>query len=1067
MIDLRRIIAGSLRGRRTVALLALAIAVYGGVMAVSLPIDVLPDLNRPTVTVLTEAHGLVPEDVERLITRPIEQTMSGATNVTRVRSSSGLDLSVVFVEFAWGSEIFRNRQVVQERLATARAQLPPGIEPVLAPIASIMGQILQVGVQSRGGTTDPSTLRQTADTVIRPRILALPGVAQVVSIGGSPRQLQVIVDARALRAYDVTLEQVRDAILRANAAGSGGVLPVGSEGPVITVPGFLREPEDLALAVVRAEGPRPVRIADVARVEFGPASLRVGEAGVNGMPGVILTVFKQPGADTVDLTRRVEAELADLAPSLPPDFVLHPALYQQAGFITRAIDNVVEALRDGAILVVAVLFLFILNLRTTLITLTALPLSIAVTAIVFHLTGVSINTMTLGGLAVAVGALVDDAIVDVENVHRRLRENRTAERPLHPLLVVYRASSEVRKPILVSTLLVMVVYVPLFALTGMEGRLFTPIGVAYIVSIAASLLVSLTVTPVLCLWLLPQCGTVVKAQESFVVRKVKAVSGRWMAFSCRRPWAIATVVGAASIGAVLVLATRGSEFLPPFNEGSAQINFILPPGTSLETSDAFGRRLEQEVMGISGVLSLGRRTGRGEGDEHAEGVNTTEIIVSFDPATRRPREEILAEIRARIATAFPGAASSVEQPLAHLLSRLLSGVNAQVAIKGFGPDLTVLRTLGAEVTAAVSAVPGVTDLFPEPQVLMRQVEVVPRRADLARRGIASERVAEIIELGLEGGEVSRVVTGQIAYPVVLRLRHEDRADLGSIGDLALTGPGGARVLLSEVADVRLTWTPNNVNRENVSRRVVVQHNVAGRSLGTVVAEVEQALAPLKARLKAMPGYSLRIEGQFQAQREAERRLIVLSLVALATMFCILLGHYRSASLAWQVMASIPMALLGGVALLVITGQTVSIAALVGFISLCGIAARNSVLLIDHYLHVMREEKLPFGVAMALKAGRERIIPVLMTALCAGIALVPIALAPDRPGRELLYPVATVILGGLLSSTLLDLLVTPGLFLSLGRRAAERHAARREQQDGVEEELAKELSLQGDNAHENA
>ncbi|MGQ0613738.1 MAG: efflux RND transporter permease subunit [Planctomycetaceae bacterium] len=1067
MIDLRRIIAGSLRGRHTVALLALAIAVYGTVMAVSLPIDVLPDLNRPTVTILTEAHGLVPEDVERLITRPIEQTMAGATNVTRVRSSSGLDLSVVYVEFAWGSEIFRNRQVVQERLATARTQLPPGIEPALAPIASIMGQVLQVGVQSRGGSTDASTLRQTADRVIRPRLLALPGVAQVISIGGSPRQLQVIVDARALRAYDVTLEQVRDAILHANTAGSGGVLPLAGEGPVVTVPGFLRGPEDLAQAVVRPEGARPVRIEDVARVEFGPASLRVGEAGVNGMPGVILIIFKQPGADTVDLTRRVEAELADLAPSLPPDLLLQPALYQQAGFITRAIDNVVEALRDGAILVVAVLFLFILNIRSTLITLTALPLSIAVTAIVFRLTGLSINTMTLGGLAVAVGALVDDAIVDVENVHRRLRENRAAGSPLHPLLVVYRASSEVRKPILVSTLLVMVVYVPLFALTGMEGKLFTPIGVAYIVSIAASLLVSLTVTPVLCLWLLPNCGTVVRAGESWMVRKVKEVSGRWMAFSCRRPWAIATVVGAASLGAVLVLATRGSEFLPPFNEGSAQINFILPPGTSLETSDAIGRRLEQEVMGISGVLSLGRRTGRGEGDEHAEGVNTTELIVSIDPATRRPREEILAEIRERIAAAFPGAASSVEQPLAHLLSHLLSGVNAQVAIKVFGPDLTVLRTLGGEVTAAVSTVPGVTDLFPEPQVLMRQVEVAPRRADLARRGIASERVAELIELGLEGGEVSRVVTGQIAYPVVLRLRAEDRADLARIGELALSGPGGERVLLSEVADVRLGWTPNNVNRENVSRRMVVQHNVAGRSLGTVVAEVERVLAPIKARLATMPGYSLRVEGQFQAQREAERRLVALSLVALATMFFILLGHYRSVSLAWQVMASIPMALLGGVALLVLTGQTVSIAALVGFISLCGIAARNNVLLIDHYLHVMREEKQPFGVAMALKAGRERIIPVLMTALCAGIALVPIALTPDRPGRELLYPVATVILGGLVSSTLLDLLVTPGLFLSLGRRAAERHAARREQRDRVEEQLASELSLEGGDDHENA
>lgn len=1050
MLNLNRVIASSLRGRGTILLLAIAICAYGTLVAVSLPVDVLPDLNRPTVTILTEAHGMVPEDVERLVTRPIEQAMNGATGVARVRSSSGLDLSVVFVEFGWETEIFRNRQIVQEKLAAAKPQLPPGIEPAMAPISSIMGQVLQIGIQSRSGGTATSELRVIADTIVKPRLLALPGVAQVVPIGGSPRQLQVIADARALRAHDVTLEEIAEAIRGANVAGSGGVLPLGPEGPTITVPGLVRGPADLESTLVRDDPDRPVRISDVAQVSFGPAAIRVGEAGVNAMPGVILTVFKQPATDTVDLTDRVAAELEALAPSLPGDVLLLPALYEQAGFIHRAIDNVVEAVRDGAILVVVILFLFLLNLRTTAITLTALPLSVAITALVFKLLGVSINTMTLGGLAVAVGVLVDDAIVDVENVFRRLRENRERGSPVPPLIVVYLASSEVRKPILVSTLLVVVVYVPLFALTGMEGRLFTPVGIAYIVSILASLAVSLTVTPVLCLYLLPNAKATERRGDSWVVRHAKSAAGRAMDFSCRHPAPIALVVGALAIVSLVVLGTRGSQFLPPFNEGTAQINLILPPGASVDTSDAFGRRLEEEIKGVRGVLMLGRKTGRGEGDEHAEGVNMSEVIVTFDPDAGRSREEIIGEIRDRIAREFPGVASSVEQPLAHLLSHLLSGVNAQVAIKAFGPDLETLRRVATEVEGAVRGIDGVKDLIVEPQVLMRQVDVRPRREDVARRGLTVGRVAEVVELALEGGELSRMVVGQVAYPIVLRLRAEDRSDLDRIAELALHGGGGERIVLSEVADVELTWTPNNINRENVSRRVVVSHNVSGRSLGEVVRDVEQAIGPIRAKLP--PGYSIRLSGQFEAQQEASRRLAILSALALATMFLILVGHYRSLNLAAQVMASIPMAGIGAVLFIVATGQAVSVATIVGLIALAGIAARNCILLIDHYLHVMREEGMPFGKELVLRAGKERLVPVLMTALCAGIALVPIVLTPDRPGRELLYPVASAILGGLVSSTLLDIIITPGLFLALGRRAAEAHVAHREPRDRVAEEL---------------
>jgi CzcA family heavy metal efflux pump len=1057
-VNLDRVIAGSLRMRRVVAAAALAVCVWGGYVAVSLPVDVLPDLDRPTVTVMTEAHGLVPEDVERLVTRPIEEAVNGATGVTRVRSASGLGMSVVYVEFGWETEVFRNRQVVQEKLATAKSRLPPGAEPVMAPIASIMGQVLQVGLQSRSGATDASTLRSLADRVVKPRILSVSGVAQVVAIGGSPAQLQVTVATDALRAHDVTLEEIAAGVRAANKSGSGGVLALGAEGPLVSVPGLVADAEELGGALVRSDPLRPVLVRDVADVAFGPAAIRVGEAGINARPGVILTVFKQPASDTVDLTRRIHAELRVVGTTLPADVALVPEVYEQAGFIRRAIENVVEAVRDGGILVVVVLLLFLLNLRTTVITLTAIPLSLALTALVFRAAGISINTMTLGGIAVAIGALVDDAIVDVENVHRRLRENRARGAPVHPLLVVYKASREVRKPILVGTLLVVVVYLPLFGLTGMEGRLFAPIGVAYIVSILASLVVSLTVTPVLCWWLLSGArsprAAAAREQDGWVVRRAKSAGEKVMAFSCRHPWKICAVVAAGALGGVFVLATRGSQFLPPFDEGTAQVNMILPPGVGLDTADEFGRRLEGVLARVPGVKSFGRKTGRGEGDEHAHDVNTSEVIVTFDSASGRSRAEVIADVRARLAAELPGVATAVEQPLAHLLSHLLSGVNAQVAVKVYGPDLRVLRETAAKIESAIRPIAGVKDLFVEPQVLTRHVDVRPRREDLAARGISVERLAEVVELGLEGGEVSRMVVGQASHPIVMRLREQDRSDLGRVEDLGLVGQAGERVLLSEVADVSLSWTPNGINHENVSRRVVVQHNVADRSLGEVVADVERAIEPIESGLPE--GYSVRISGQFEAQREAQRRLVLLSLAAFAAMFFILFTHYRSMNLAWQVLASIPMALIGAVVFLVATGQTVSIAVLVGLVSLAGIAARNSILLIDHYLHVMREERMPFGPALVLRAGRERLVPVLMTALCTGIALVPIVLTPDRPGRELLYPVATVILGGLVSSTLLDLLVTPGLFLAVGRRAAEAHAAHPERRDRVAEDLVEDL-----------
>ncbi|MHC4954320.1 MAG: efflux RND transporter permease subunit [Planctomycetota bacterium] len=1047
---LNRLIAFSLRNRVVVVVAALAVAFYGTFVATSLPIDVLPDLNRPTVTILTEAHGLVPEDVEQLVTRYIEQSVNGATGVARVRSASGLGLSVVFVEFDWETDIYRNRQIVQEKLQLARAQLPPGVEPHMAPIASIMGQIQLLGIRSKSGKTDPTAIRAFVDQTLKLRLLSISGVAQVVSIGGAPKQLQVTVDAEKLIAYDVTLEEVADAIRASNASGSGGFLNIGPKGPLVTVTGLVRDAPQLAQAVVRSDAVRPVRIGDVAEIKFGPAAIRTGDAGVNGSAGVVAVVFKQPDVDTTVLAARIEKELQSVAQTLPADLELLPALYRQSDFIERAIDNVTDAVRDGSILVMLILFAFLLNFRTTAITLTAIPLSIATTALVFRLFDISINTMTLGGLAVAIGALVDDAIVDVENVYRRLRENRQAESPKRPLAVIYLASSEVRKPILIGTLVVAAVYLPLFALSGMEGRLFAPIGVAYIVSIMASLLVSLTVTPVLCAWLLPKSKAVDRAEDGWLVRHLKSGAARMIEFSMDRPLAISTVLAALVLGGVWILATRGSEFLPPFNEGTAQINLVLPPGTSLETSDRFGARLEKLCIDIDGVASAARRTGRAEGDEHAEGVNMSEVIVAFDEDTDRTREEILSEIRDRMAEMFPGVATSAEQPLAHLLSHLLSGVTAQVAIKIFGNDLTTLRRTAQKVETALRPIPGVVDLSTEQQVLVAQIAVHPDRAALARHGLTVEEVTHTVELAMEGEEVSRLVLGQYSYPIVLRLEAEDRKDLTSVRQLLVPTGDGSRLRLADIAKVGLTRTPNNINRENVSRRIVVKHNVQGRALGEVVADVERALGTIRADLK--PGYSIRVSGQFEAQEKAARVVSVLSLLSLGVMFLLIFGHFKSANLAIQTLLNIPMAFVGAVAFILLTDQTISIATLVGLISLGGIAARNKILLLDHYLHLMKEEGEAFSRAMIVRAGKERIVPVLMTALTSGIALVPLVLSPGQPGRELLYPVASVIVGGLVSTTLLDVLLTPGLFWTFGRQAAESAAAHQEAESKIPEEF---------------
>ena len=793
---------------------------------------------------------------------------------------------------------------------------------------------------------------------------------------------------------------------------------------------------DLTSVVIKATGDRPVVLGQVARVAEA-AQVKRGDAAVNGIPAVMLVIAKQPGADTRRLTDAVTKAVEELRPSLPDDIRINPELYQQKTFIDLSIRNVIEALRDGGVLVVLVLFLFLLNLRTTFITLTAIPLSIVITGLVFKWLGMSINTMTLGGLAVAIGELVDDAIVDVENIFRRLRENNQLQQPKSALRVVYEASSEVRNSIVFSTILVVLVFVPLFALEGMEGKLFTPLGIAYIVSILASLVVSLTVTPVLSYWLLPSAKFMDHDTDGLLLRILKSLAGWAIRLSVRYPAPILIAVAAAVAVSIGVVTQLGRDFLPPFNEGCVQVNVLLPPGTSLETSNAIAGMVDERIKNVKGVLNFGRRTGRAELDEHAEGVNASEIIISFDPQSGRGREEVLEELREEL-TQVPGVVVSVEQPLAHLISHMLSGVKAQVGIKLYGDDLDVLRRTAEQMKAAIAGVPGVKDLMVEQQTEIPQLQIRLKRDKLMQYGLTADEINEFVETAMNGKTVSEIVQGERKFDLVVRLDDAYRVNVDALRRLSINLKAGGRVPLETVADVVQGSGPNTINRENVRRRIIIQCNTAGRDLNGVVLDIQERLAPIQAALPT--GYFLEYGGQFESQRQATRMIGILSLVSLAGMFLALYTLFRSTNLALQVLAALPMAAIGSVAALVLTRQSLTVASMVGFISLSGIASRNGILLIAHYLHLVRHEGERFTPEMVERAGRERVAPMLMTALTAGIALIPLVLAAGEPGKEILYPVATVILGGLISSTLLDFFVHPALFWCFGRAQAEKQMA---------------------------
>ncbi len=1026
---LNAIIQFSLRNRLLIVCMAIALIVLGSLVAQSLPIDVLPKLTRPRVVLVTECEGLAPEEVEQRVTFPLETAINGASGVMAVRSSSDIGLSVINVEFDWGVDVYTARQVVQERMATVQDRLPKDVRPQMGPISSLLGQIVLVGMWSEDGTTDALELRTLADWVVRQRLLTIEGVSQVITMGGGRKQFHVLVDLHKMHQYDVSMDKVEAALGESNLNVTGGFMSRNSREFLIRGLGRFESVAQIREAVVKNVGERPILIEQIATVKEAAQTKR-GDSSVNGSPAVVLTIQKQPDADTRRVTERIHAAISDLKSSLPEDVVID-STYEQREFIDHSVHNVIEALRDGAILVVIVLFIFLFNFRTPFITLTAIPLSILVTALVFRWLGLSINVMTLGGLAVAMGELVDDAIVDVENIFRRLKQNRQLASPRAVVSVIFDASVEVRNAIIVSTILVVVVFAPLFALGGMEGRLFTPLGVAYIVSIVASTLVSLTVTPVLSYFLLPKAKVTERKEDGLVLRGLKQLAAPAIKFSMQ-PVGLITMLSLLGSGCIvggLLTWTMGKDFLPPFDEGAAQVNLFAPPGTSLEASSLLSRIADKNLQKLvksdeqpnAPLLWFTCRTGRAEQDEHVMGVNISEYVMSLNPNSGLSREQLIEELHEAVEH-IPGVETEVEQPIAHLISHMLSGVTAQIAIKVFGDDLAELRSHAEEIKAAIEDMEGIAPPVVEQQQLTPQFRVQLKHDMLAYYGVTAKFVQDFIETAIHGREVSQIIDGQRTFDLLLRLDEPYRRDLDNLHRVPLELPDGTRIPLEAVAKIYEAAGPNTINREDGRRRIVVRVNTLGRDLGSVVGEIKSRVSE---RVELPEGYFVTYAGQFEAQQEASKRILLLSVVALIAVFVVLYSTYSSVSLVLQILIALPAAFVGGIVALHLTGQTMSVAAMVGFISLGGIAARNGLLLISTYLEQI--EETGFTEETIMHGSLERLAPVLMTALTTGIGLVPLVIGGHLPGKEILFPVATVILGGLVTATLCEFLIRPGLF----------------------------------------
>jgi CzcA family heavy metal efflux pump len=1011
---------------------ALIILVLGIQTARELPVEVLPDLTKPTVTILTEAPGLAPEEVETLVTAPLESALMGVSGVTRLRSTSDVSLSLLFVEFDWGTDIYRARQFVQEKLQSARENLPEGALPYMTPVASLMGEIMLVGIHSKDGLTKPQDLRTLADWTIRRRLQSIPGIAEVLSMGGGVKQVQIQPDPNKMRSLEVSFAEIREAASNAARNTTGGFLTSAPQEIMVRNLAMTTDLEALGMTIVKHIQDRSIRISDVADVVWGVEPMR-GDAAVNGSPGVIMSITKTPGFDTLALTERIEAALTDLERTAPEGVELVP-LFRQADFIEHAIGNLKEAIRDGAIMVTIVLFLFLFNIRTTLITLTAIPLSFAITFLVFRWFGVSVNAMTLGGLAVAIGMVVDDAIVDVENVFRRLRENAMSAQPKPRLEVIANASAEVRNSILYATLFIILVFMPLLGLSGVSGRLFTPIAIATIVSMSASFLVSLTVIPVLCSLLLnPKSGS--EHKDGFIIRSMKWIlENTWLKLALRQPIIVMTIGAALLAGALTLYPMMGKDFLPAFNEETALVAMTAAPGTSLKQVNEISDVADRLLLAIPEVRKVGRRVGRAERGDHVVPVSTVEFDIDFETETSgRTRAEVLENIRQTMRT-IPGTFSALSGPLADRIGHMLSGVSAKVAIKVFGPDLNEIRRIGTQIQQIAIAIPGFEDARVEQQAPIPQLRIEIDRERALAYGITPGTLNDQLATFIGGEQVAELYEDQRPIDLVVRLPESWRESPKRLEELYIDTESGKRIPLSFVANIREAKGPNIIQRENTMRRFVVSINPTERDLASLVSQLQKNI---EEAVSIPDGYYINYEGEFEAQQAASKRIALLSLGVFVVIAFLLCTYFSTPVFAIQVICDIPLALIGGIAFTWIMVNNVSIATLVGFIAVAGIAARNSVMLISHYLHLMKREGELFSKEMIVRGTLERLSPVLMTALSAGIALVPLVLAPDAPGKEILHPVAVVIVGGLITSTLLGLGITPAVFYAFGRKAAEK------------------------------
>ena len=1045
---LNQLIRFSLAQRALVAALAGVVLGLGIWKVTELPVEVLPDLTKPTVTILTEAPGFAPEEVETLVTLPLENALMGVNGVTRLRTVNDISLSLIFVEFDWDTDIYRARQFVQERLTGATENLPEGINPYMTPVASLMGEIMLVGLTDPTGQTEPRDLRTVADWTLATGIRSEPGIAEVLAMGGGIKQLQIQPRPNEMLALGVTFEQLELAAANAVKNTTGGFLTESSQEIMVRNLAMTTDLDEIADTVVIHQDDRPIRIGDVADVTWDIEPMR-GDAAMGsrhlsprpngevvGYPGVLLSVTKSPGFDTIRLTRAVEKKIEELQTALPPGAET-VVLYRQADFIEVAIGNLEEALLDGAIMVAVVLFLFLLNFRITFITLTAIPLSLAVSIIVFDLFGLTVNSMTLGGFAVAIGMVVDDAIVDVENVFRRLRENASAEEPKPKLEVIALASAEVRSSIFYATVLIILVFIPLLALSGVEGRLFAPIAIATIVSMAASFFVSLTVIPVLSSYLLnPEPGK--EHKDNFAVRWLKGLFRyTWLKVSLSQPFLVmALSLGMVAFAAIVYLG-MGGNFLPAFKEPTAVIATTAAPGTSLKQTTKLADAAVDQLLKIPEVETVGYRAGRAERGDHVVPVSTVEIDVEFDDTGERGREEILDEIR-KTMRGIPGTFSAISGPLADRIGHMLSGVSAKVAVKVYGPDLDELRSIGTGIADIAREIPGMEEARIEQQAPIPQMRIEIDRKRALAYGVHPGHLNDDLAALIGGKNVAEIYEGQRVLDLVVRLPVDWRESPEKLNQLYIDTVNGQRIPLGYVADIRQASGPNTILREDMQRRFVVSINP---NISDLNASVDQLEREVKERIQLPEGYTMSIEGEYQAQTEAKKRIALMSVIILLVIIFLLFSYFRNSLFVFLVLTNIPISMIGGILLTHWTLDTISIASLVGLIAISGIAARNTIMMLSHYLHLMRHEGESFTRQMVERGTEERLVPVLMTALSAGIALIPLVLAAGEPGKEVLNPVAVVIVGGLVSSTLLGLAVTPAVFYAFGRKAAAKAIAR--------------------------